>query len=91
MNIKSVETKYITESPFAGLCEPEIAAEMQAELEPYYTCKIVTDNGTFRGKGETKEAAHKDAVENMQAAAKNEVAKSVSKYNAEQGVYFVDC
>lgn len=91
MNIKSVETKQITEAPFAGLCEPEVAAEMQAEFEPYYTCKIVTDNGVFRGKGETKEAAHRDAVESMQTAAQNEIAKAISEYNAGQGVYFVDC
>lgn len=91
MNIKSVETKHITESPLAGLCEPEIAAEMRAEFQPYYTCKIVTDNGVFRGKGETKEVAHRDAVENMQVATQNEVAKAISEYNAKQGVYFVDC
>lgn len=91
MNIRSVETKRITKAPFAGLCEPEIAAEMQAEFNPYYTCKIVTDNGVFRGKGETKDAARRDAVENMQAHAKNEVAKAISEYNARQSVYFVDC
>ena len=85
MNIKSVETKHVTENPFAGLCETE------GEFAPYYSCKIVTDNGNYHGKGETKEAANRDAVENMQAAAKNEVAKAVSEYNAKQGVYFVDC
>lgn len=84
MNIKSVTTKHV-KNPFYGLCDTE------GEFEPYYTCKIVTDKGTFRGKGETKEAAHKDAIENMQVAAKNEVAKAVSEHNAEQGVYFVDC
>lgn len=85
MNIKSVETKHVTENPFAGLCE------IEGEFEPYYTCKIVTDNGNYHGKGETKQAAHQDAIENMQAAAKNEVAKALSAYNADQGVYFVDC
>jgi len=85
MNIKSVETKNVTENPFAGLCE------IEGEFVPYHSCKIVTDNGTYHGKGETKEAAHQDAVENMQAAAQIEVTKAVSAYNSEQGVYFVDC
>lgn len=85
MNIKSVETKHVNENPFAGLCETE------GEFQPYYTCKIITDNGTFHGKGETKETAHQDAVENIQAAAKNEILKAISDYNAEHGVYFVDC
>lgn len=85
MKIVSVETKHVTENPFAGLCETE------GEFKSYYVCKIVADNGVFHGKGETEEAARQDVVENMQAAKKNEIAKAVSEYNAEQGVYFVDC
>jgi len=85
MNIKSVETKHIAENPFAGLCEVE------GKFEPYYTCKIVTDNGVFRGKGETKAAAHQDAIEDIQVAKQNEIREAISKYNADQGVYFVDC
>ena len=64
MNIKSVETKHITENPFAGLCEVE---------------------------GETKAAAHQDAIEDIQVAKQNEIREAISKYNADQGVYFVDC
>ena len=89
MTIKSVETKHITKSlPYLSLCVSDGTDE---KFEPYYTCKIVTDNGVFRGRGETKEAAHQDAIGNIQAAARNEIAKAISEYNAEQGVYFVDC
>lgn len=88
ITIKKVETKYVTERPFAGLVEVD---ENEGEFVPYYTCKIVTDNGNYNGKGETKETAHQDAVENFRSAMVREADKAISEYNAEQGVYFVDC
>jgi len=85
MNIKSVETKYISQNPFAGLFAEE------PEFTPYYNCKITTDTGHFFGNGETQEAANRDAVENMKAFEAAKVREAMSKYNAEQGIYFIDC
>lgn len=85
MNIQSVETKHITEDPFAGLTETEM------EFTPYWTCKLNDGKGFHWGKGETKDAAIHDAVENMKNFALAKIREAIAEYNAEQGVYFVDC
>ena len=85
MNIKSIETKRVTEDPFSGLCETE------TKFAPYYQCKIITDNGNASAKGSTVEEAEAAALELLKTREANKVQEAYTKYLSDNGIYFVDC
>lgn len=86
MKIKEVTTTYIENSPFSSFVKVE-----DDDFSPHFNCEIATDEGTFRGNGETKEVAHKNAVKTMKFRQEQKITDAINEYNAKQGVYFVDC
>jgi hypothetical protein len=84
MKIIEVKTKHVTTSPYAGLCE------IEPEFSPYFSTKITTDSGVFWGRGETPEESSREAAEAIISSAVQTAKSAISKYNAEQGVYFID-
>ena len=85
MNIKSIEIKRVTKNPFAGLCD------IEGEFLPYYSCKIITDNGNAHGKGDTAEQAEQEAFELLKSREAQKVADVYSKFLSDNGVNFIDC
>jgi hypothetical protein len=81
MIIKQIETKYLTEMPFAAILAPESVAEFQ----PHFVCEIVSDKGTHRGKGETEYASEQDAFESLKADLAAEAYTALEQYNARNG------
>ena len=93
MEIKSVETKYIIESAFAGLIENE-------EFVPHYQTTIrYTDprDGeraekiySAHGEGETEFASEQAALDNLKADMAAKVYGAIEKYNAAHGTGNLD-
>jgi hypothetical protein len=81
MIINSVETKHVTEQPFAGLCEPETG-----DFQPFYECTIVTNNhGNHHGEGETEYHAEQNALENLRMSLAAEADKAMDDYYVRNG------
>ena len=91
MEIKSIETKHVTSSPFAGL----IAPENGTEFTPYYQTTIrYTDprdgeraNRVYNvtGKGETEYASEQDAIESLKAEISTKAIRAYEKFMVANG------
>ena len=92
MKIVSIETKCVTENPFAGL------TEIEGGFEPYYATiirytdpSVVGRTLNVSGRGETAEEAEKEAVDLLKSREANKATDAYSKYQSDNGMYFVDC
>lgn len=94
MEIKSIETKHITEQPFKGLVA-------DYEFEPFYQTVIRYTHPrdgerpdriySVTGTGDSEYASEQDAQSNLRYQISIEANDAVSKFWSDQGVYFVDC
>lgn len=87
MNIKSIETKHVTEEPaMRKLINPEYLGA----FVPYYECEIVSDRGVHRGTGETEYQAEEAAMRNLEGDLAVEVRTAREKYYARNGAGNLD-
>lgn len=93
MKIKSIETKHVTETPFAGLIE------LEGEFEPCFETIIrytePRDGDTERvysviGRGETEYASEQNALENLRGEIAAKVYSAHEKFMAENGAGMLD-
>lgn len=83
MEIKSINTKYVTKPFFGSLVDID-------DFTPHYSCSISTDKGTFRGTGATEYAAEQAAMENAKAELAVEAVTAMERYNAQHGAGSLD-
>lgn len=96
MNIKSIETKLVTEQPFAGLVNPEYLEE----FKPYHETTIRYTEPrdgeradrvySVTGRGETEYASEQKALENLRGEMAAKVYSAYEKFMAENGAGNLD-
>lgn len=85
MKIKGIEVKHIETDPIpAGLVEMEAGYE----FTPYFSCKIITDDGVYRGKAATRDEAIEEAKQHFVSDMEQKVQKAIDDLN---GQLFIDC
>lgn len=94
MQIKSIETKHVTEQPFKGL------VELEEGFEPYYETEIryIEPRDGERadrvynvtGRGETEYASEQKALENLRGEMAAKVYSAYEKFMAENGAGNLD-
>lgn len=85
MKIKGIEVKHIESNPIpAGLVEMEAGYE----FTPYFSCKIITDDGVYRGKAVTRDEAIEEAKQHFVSDMEQKVQKAIDDLN---GQLFIDC
>jgi hypothetical protein len=94
MNIKSIETKQVTEQPFKGL------VEIEGEFEPYFETTIRYTEPrdgeredrvySVTGRGETEYASEQKALENLRGEMAAKVYSAYEKFMAENGAGNLD-
>jgi len=94
MDIKSINTEYVTDSPYAHLIQPD------GEFVPYYSTVIhYTDprDGeradrvyNVSGRGNTEYESEQDAIANLKAQLSAKVYSAVEKYYAANGAGMLD-
>jgi len=94
MNIKSMETKHVTEQPFAGLCEIEGGFERYYATIIRYTDPREGERAervyNVSGRGETEYQSEQDALESLKAQMAAKVYSAYEKFMAEEGAGMLD-